>query len=155
MKSFRRKRPIPEHYAKDFQLLFGDEGKRLSETLESSLPAFPIPSIISVNTAFMNDKNSEAVFAQSVFGLGKPGDLLWALSTSGNSRNIIYACMAARVKGMKILAMTGRSGGRLKDFSDVVIQVPSDRTEYIQELHLPVYHALCAMLEDTFFAAKE
>ena len=75
----------------------------------------------------MNDKNSEAVFAQSVFGLGKPGDLLWALSTSGNSRNIIYACMAARVKGMKILAMTGRSGGRLKDFSDVVIQVPSDK----------------------------
>ena len=102
-------------------------------------------------TAFANDVAWETAFAQQVYGLGNPGDVLIALSTSGNSANCVNAARVAKAKGMKVIAMTGSGGGRLGDLADAAIRVPETETYRIQELHLPVYHALCADLEEAFF----
>lgn len=101
--------------------------------------------------AFVNDVDADLVFAQQVLGYGRPGDVFIGLTTSGNSLNILYAAYLAGVLGLKTIGFTGKSGGRLKDLCDVTIRVPADSTPKVQELHLPVYHALCAMVEEHFF----
>lgn len=153
MKSFRFRRPIPAGYASSLKKLFGHEGSVLAGKLEGALPAIALPSMTALMTAYMNDNEADAVFAQMVFGCGSEGDVLLAISTSGNSPNILNACMVAKAKGMKIIGLTGRSGGKMKILCDTAICVPETETYAIQEYHLPVYHTLCAMLETAFFGA--
>lgn len=128
-------------------------GRDLAAQLEGALPAIPLTSFPALGSAYGNDVHGDYTFAQLVWGLGQAGDVLWALSTSGNSTNVLHAAKVAKAKGMTVLGMTGQSGGQLATLSDVCIHVPSDETFRIQEFHLPVYHALCLMLEDEFFGA--
>ena len=123
----------------------------LAAKLEGALPAVSLVSMSGILTAFANDVAWETAFAQQVYGLGKPGDVLIALSTSGNSANCINAALVAKAKGMKVVAMTGAGGGRLSAMADAAIKVPEAETYKIQELHLPIYHALCAAIEEVLF----
>ncbi|MDD2762461.1 MAG: SIS domain-containing protein [Opitutaceae bacterium] len=124
----------------------------LAARLEGALRAVALTGQTSLATAFANDVAPDLVFAQQVFGYGRPGDVLWGLSTSGNSRNVLHALKVARAKGMMTLGMTGQDGGAMAALCDVCIRVPETETHKVQELHLPVYHALCLMLEAHFFA---
>ena len=119
--------------------------------LEGSLPAVSLVSMSGILTAFANDVAWETAFAQQVYGLGKTGDALIALSTSGNSANCVNAALVAKAKGLKVISMTGAGGGRLGELADAAIRVPEAETFRIQELHLPVYHALCAAVEEGLF----
>lgn len=124
----------------------------LGEALQGALPAIALTQHGALSTAFLNDVDPSMVFAQQVYGYGKPGDVFVGLSTSGNSINVVNAAKIAGAKGLKVVTLTGRGGGRLREFSDVCLMAPSDITPDIQEYHLPVYHALCAMLEEAFFS---
>ena len=124
----------------------------LASKLEGSLAAVSLVSMSGILTAFANDVAWETAFAQQLYGLGRAGDTLIALSTSGNSANCVNAALVAKAKGLKVVAMTGAGGGRLKDVADATINVPETETYKIQELHLPVYHALCAALEEEMFS---
>ena len=128
-----------------------EESKKLKEVLEGNLPAISLTSHISLTTAYSNDKEPSAVFAQQLSGLGEKGDTFIAISTSGNSLNCVYACLVAKAKGLKTIALTGAKHSRLAELSDVCVRVPETETYKIQEYHLPIYHALCAMLEEEFF----
>ena len=119
--------------------------------LEGALPAVSLVSMSGILTAFANDVAWETAFAQQVCGLGRPGDVLIVLSTSGNSANCVNAALVAKAKGMKVVSLTGAGGGGLGALADAAIKVPETETYKIQELHLPVYHALCARLEDVLF----
>ena len=99
----------------------------------------------------MNDVGSLSVYAQQLYGYGRPGDVFLGISTSGNSQNILYATVLAKAIGMKTIGLTGRAGGNMSKLADITIRVPADETYMIQELHLPVYHCLCLMLEEYFF----
>ena len=124
----------------------------LASKLEGSVAAVSLVSMSGIITAFANDVAWETAFAQQLYGLGKPGDTLIALSTSGNSANCVNAALVAKAKGIKVVAMTGAGGGRLAGVADATIAVPEKETYKIQEYHLPVYHALCAALEEEAFA---
>lgn len=126
--------------------------QRLAERLQGALPMIPLTGFLSYHTAFGNDVDPELVFAQLVWALGRPGDVLVAISTSGNSENVCAAAEAASAKGMPVIALTGADGGRLGDLAGVAIRAPARETHLVQELHLPVYHCLSVMLEDEFFA---
>ena len=128
-----------------------EESAKLKEVLEGNLPAISLTSHIALTTAYSNDKEPSAVFAQQLSGLGQEGDTFIAISTSGNSLNCVYACLVAKAKGLKTIALTGAKDSRLSTLSDVCVKVPETETYKIQEYHLPVYHALCAMLEEEFF----
>ncbi len=154
MKTFKFRRPVDPAVAAFLKEHYGKDGELLSDKLEGALRAISLPSMLCISTAFMNDSDPSAVFAQLVNGLGREGDVLLAISTSGNSKNIVLACMAAHAQGMNVLGLTGESGGRMKDLCDITIRAPSQETYAIQELHLPVYHALCAMLEEEFFGRE-
>ena len=123
----------------------------LAAKLEGALPAVSLVSMSGILTAFANDVAWETAFAQQVYGLGAAGDVLIALSTSGNSANCVAAAQVAKAKGMKVVALTGTDGGKLAALADAAIRVPERETYKVQELHLPVYHALCAALEDRLF----
>ena len=123
----------------------------LASKLEGSIAAVSLVSMSGILTAFANDVAWETAFAQQLYGLGRPGDTLIALSTSGNSANCVNAALVAKAKGLKVVAMTGAGGGRLMSVADATINVPETETYRIQELHLPVYHALCAALEEELF----
>lgn len=125
---------------------------RLAERLQGALPMIPLTGFLAYRTAFANDVDPELVFAQLVWALGRPGDVLVALSTSGTSENICAAAAAAAARGMAVFALTGATGGRLRSLADIAICVPAVETPLVQEYHVPVYHCLSAMLEDEFFA---
>jgi D-sedoheptulose 7-phosphate isomerase len=150
MKGFLRRRPISAQDAARLEQA-GPGGKEITARLEGALAAISLPSQMSLVTATANDGDFEMVFAQQVYGLGKPGDVLLAISTSGTSKNICNAVIVARAFGLKSIALTGRSGGDLAPLADVAIKVPSDDVAEIQELHLPVYHWLSTELEAEFF----
>ena len=133
---------------------FGEEGAKLADVLEGALPAIPLTSLSAISTAFANDTEPKAVFAQMVNGLGRKEDIFWGISTSGNSRNILLAFMTAKAKGMKTILLTGGTGGACRKIADITICVPEEETFKIQELHLPIYHTLCAMLEYALFEEK-
>ena len=116
------------------------------------MPSISLTSNVSLNTAFANDVSADMIFAQQVYGYGEKGDVLIGLSTSGNSTNVIRAIQVAKVIGVGTIGFTGEDGGMMKNLCDVSIRVPEDSTPDIQELHLPVYHALCLMLEQIFFS---
>jgi D-sedoheptulose 7-phosphate isomerase len=151
MKSFEAKRPLKPEIQQKLKIQFGERGSLLSEKLQQGLPAISLSEHTSLITAISNDLGGDFIFAQQVAGYGNPGDVLLALSTSGNARNVLDALMVAKVKGLKTIGMTGETGGKMKDLCDVLINVPATRTAYVQELHLPVYHALCMMVEKEIF----
>lgn len=126
-------------------------GALLADNLQGGLPAVALSSHPGLNTAFLNDVNGEMMYAQQVNALGKPGDVFLGISTSGNAKNVQYAAITAKAKGMKVIGLTGKTGGKLNALADVNMIMPCDETYQIQELHLPVYHVLCLMLEEHFF----
>ncbi len=153
MKSFLRARPIlAEH--RNVLCRMGAEGEALAQVLQGGLPCVALTGHTALNFAVSNDVTSDAVFAQQVYVLGKPGDVLWGLSTSGNSVNVVNAFRVARVLGVRTIAFTGEAGGKLAKMADVAVCAPSTSTPEVQELHLPIYHALCAALEEHFFGSQ-
>ncbi len=157
MKGFLLPRNI-EKFNRDFveraEKLFPNDVNYFKANLQSALPAVSLVSEISLTTAFANDRAANLSFAQQIFGIGRAGDVLLAISTSGNSDNILFTVEVAKIMGIKVVAMTGRRGGRLRHLSDVSICVPADSSHTIQEFHLPVYHMLCLALENEFFAEE-
>lgn len=151
MKRFRLPRQVSNDFANKLKDIDPERGEFLVKNLEASLPAISLVTHEALTTAFVNDVGAAEVFAQQLLGHGKTGDVFWAISTSGNSKNVMYATVVARALGIKIIGLTGNNGGELADVSDVVIKVPEEETYKIQELHLPVYHCLCMMLEERFF----
>lgn len=151
MKAFAKERPLSPQDLARFRDVAGEDGMALASQLEGALPAIALTSQLSLNTAVGNDNGFEMVFAQQVFGLGQPGDALLGISTSGNSRNVVNAMIAAKALGLRTVALTGGSGGRLASLAEVTVRVPGDSVAEIQELHLPVYHAWCLALEERFF----
>ncbi len=152
MKGFLKKRPISDEQKAQMKRncqLVDDE---ILNKLQCGLPAISLPSISALNSAFCNDVDPELIYAQSLMSLGRKGDILIALSTSGNSKNVFAAAKVARSLGVTVIGMTGLTGGKLKDVSDICINVPETETYKIQELHLPVYHYICAAVEEHFYA---
>jgi D-sedoheptulose 7-phosphate isomerase len=154
MKEFKLKRKVFAEQAEAMKAISPELGSMLAEHLQGALPAISLTGHSSLTTAFMNDSVPELVFAQQVNGYGKAGDVYLGISTSGNSRNVLYAAVAAKAKGLKVIGLTGGKTNRLMEFADVCIRVPETETFKIQELHLPVYHCLCLMLEEHFFGTK-
>ncbi|HUU27079.1 MAG TPA: SIS domain-containing protein [archaeon] len=144
MKGFLKKRPLSEEWQKRL-------GEPLGSKLQGALPSVPLPALTSLTTAFANDVDPELAFAQCVWALGVPGDVLVALSTSGNSKNILQAVRVAKAKGLVTVGLTGQSGGKLAGLADICIKAPAKEVHRVQQYHLPIYHALCLMLEDKFF----
>lgn len=151
MKRFKTPRPVSRAFAEKLKAVDPVRGAVLSENLERSLTAIPLVAHEALSTAYINDVDGDGVFAQQLFGYGKEGDVFLGISTSGNSRNILYATVVARACGMKVIGLTGANGGELKDVSDVCVKAPETETYMVQELHLPIYHCWCLMLEDKFF----
>lgn len=151
MKEFAIRRPLKDQDKAAIMEAAGEHGELLAAHLQGSLPAIPLTGNIALSTAFANDAVPELVFAQQVYGYGKANSALLGISTSGNSLNVIYALKVARAKKMVTIGMTGEGGGKMKEICDVCICVPAKQTYQVQELHLPVYHTLCLMIEEEFF----
>ncbi|MDR2717108.1 MAG: SIS domain-containing protein [Treponema sp.] len=151
MKTFAKQRNLPDSFITDIKKVDSEIAEYLIPRLQPGLPAIALSGHASLSTACINDIDGNITFAQQVYGYGKEGDVLLAISTSGNSKNVLYAAAVARVKKLRIIALTGEGGGKLKQYADVCICVPETETWKIQELHLPVYHCLCQMLENRFF----
>lgn len=152
MKSFKLSRNVSSDFAQKLISVDADRGKLLAENLQGTLTAIPLVSHSALSTAYINDVDGLGVFAQQLFGFGQKGDVFLAISTSGNSENVLRAAVVARAMDIKIIGLTGEKGGKLADIADETIRVPETETFKIQELHLPIYHCLCLMLEERFFA---
>lgn len=151
MKGFKLPRKLNENFTDKLISENEELGTVLAESLQGALPAIALDGHPALSTAYMNDCEPLQCFAQQVNGYGKAGDVFLGISTSGNSKNILYAATTAHAKGMKVIGLTGAKDSKLTQMSDVCIKVPQTETYMIQELHLPVYHCLCLMLEDEFF----
>lgn len=154
MKEFKLKRKIYSNQAASLQEVDTELGQVLADNLQGALPAISLTGHSALQTAYMNDAVPELVFAQQVNGYGKPDDVFLGISTSGNSKNVLYAAVTAKSKGLKVIGLTGARENKLMKYADVCIRVPEIETYKIQELHLPVYHCLCLMLEERFFGRK-
>ena len=154
MKGFVNPRKLEAEYSDALITVNKELGRVLSENLQGALPAIALDGHLALTTAYLNDCEPLLCFAQQVNGYGRKSDVFLGISTSGNSRNILYAATVAKAKGMKVIGLTGEKDSKLSEMSDVCIQVPETETYKIQELHLPVYHCLCLMLEDTFFGKE-
>ena len=152
MKGYLLKRPIPEEMRLKLASISQQDGDYLANQLQDALPAISLVSQTSLLSAIANDTAADMVYAQQVYAYGREGDVLIGLSTSGNSRNVIYAMQVARAMGLHTIGLTGPTGGVLKPLCDICICVPGESTPVIQERHLPIFHVLCAMLEEEFFA---
>ena len=151
MKGFLKKRPLSEKRKAEMKAASPALTDDLLAKLQVGLPAVSLPSIAGLNSAFCNDVDPELIYAQSVLGLGKRGDVLIALSTSGNAKNVAHAVAVAKALGVTVIGMTGEGGGALAREADIAIRVPERETFKVQELHLPVYHYICAAVEAHFF----
>ncbi len=152
MKGFKLPRKPEADFAEKLVEENQELGSVLAENLQGALPAIALDGHPALSTAYMNDCEPLLCFAQQVNGYGKSGDVFLGISTSGNSKNVLFAATTAHAKGMKVIGLTGAKDSKLKDMSDVCIKAPQTETYMIQELHLPIYHCLCLMLEDRFFA---
>lgn len=152
MKGFKKKRPISNELYHALLDIDAEKADELVENLQGGLPAIALDGHPGLTTAFMNDCNPLMCFAQQVNGYGNEGDVFLGISTSGNSKNVIYAAMTAKARGLKVIGLTGEKQSELSRLADVCIRVPETETYMIQELHLPVYHCLCLMLEEKFFS---
>lgn len=144
LKGFQSTRPLSDA---DHEAL----GSDLASHLQQSLPAIPLTAFNALSTAYTNDVSAEYIYAQLVLGLGKPGDVLLGISTSGNAVNVGHALRVAKSRDVRTLGLTGETGGAMRGHCEICIRAPSRETFRIQEYHLPIYHCLCLMLEDTFF----
>ena len=151
MKEFKLKRKVFANQVDAMKAIDPEMGGYLADNLQGALPAIALTGHSALSTAFMNDSESVLVFAQQVNGYGKAGDVLLGISTSGNSKNVIYAAITAKARGLKVIGLTGEKESRLSKLADCCIQVPETETYKVQEMHLPVYHCLCMMLEEKFF----
>jgi D-sedoheptulose 7-phosphate isomerase len=145
IKKFAIERPLSSELAEKL-------GPELSAELHGGLPALSLPSMIGFHTAFNNDDNPEFAFAQQVVAFGQSNDVLWGITTSGNSRNVVHATRAARALGITTIALTGKSGGEIANIADSIITAPSQDVAKVQELHLPIYHAICKYVEHQIFS---
>ena len=151
LKSFVKKRKPEEKFLAALSSIDSDTGAYLSDKLQGSLPAVALTNNSALMTASLNDVDGNVLFAQQVMGFGKKEDVFLGISTSGNSKDVIYALVVAKALGVKTVALTGKSGGKCKEIADISIVVPQSETFKIQELHLPVYHALCLTIEEYFW----
>lgn len=151
LKSFVKKRLPEQKFLDDLAAIDSDTGKYLADKLQGSLPAIALTNNTALMTASLNDVDGNVLFAQQVMGFGKKEDVFLGISTSGNSKDVIYALVVAKALGVKTVALTGKTGGKVKEIADISIIVPQNETFKIQELHLPVYHALCLTVEEYFW----
>lgn len=151
MKGFLSLRPLTDVQKKQMKENCPDINDWYLSKLQRAVPAISLPSFTALNTAFCNDVDPELVFAQSLMGLGNQNDMLICISTSGNSANVVAAAKTAKALGLKTIGLTGKSGGKLREICDVCLCVPETETFKVQELHLPVYHYLCAKVEKEIF----
>ena len=151
MKGFVKRREVSDSFAECLRNADEVRGAELAEKLQGGFPAIALTGHAGLSTAYLNDVDGDLIFAQQTYGYGRPGDVLIGISTSGNAKNVMYAMTVAKALGMKTIGLTGKDGGALKREADVSVVVPETETFKIQELHLPVYHALCLMLEERFF----
>ena len=151
MKKFNIPRKVPGDFAQLLKNVDEKRGNELSKKLEPGLPAIALTTHEGLSTAFLNDVDGQDVYAQQLYNYGNEGDVFLGISTSGNSNNILDTAVVAKAKNINIIGLTGENGGLLSRYADVTIKVPENETFKIQELHLPVYHCLCLMLEDHFF----
>lgn len=154
MKGFENMRPVGESLKNDLVEMGGERGAYLAGKLQQALPAISLTAHSALITAVANDTDASLIFAQQVMGYGNAGDVIIGISSSGNSQNVIDALITAKAKGMTAIGLTGETGGMMKPFCDILIHVPGRRTAFVQELHLPVYHTLCMMVENHFFGNK-
>jgi len=154
MKRFKTPRPVSAEFAEKLKSIDPNRGENLSKNLERGLMAIPLVTHEALSTAYINDVDGVGVFAQQLYGFGRSGDVFLGISTSGNSKNVMSATVVARALGLKVIGLTGANGGELAEVADAVIKVPETETYMIQELHLPVYHCLCLMLENRFFGER-
>ena len=155
MKRFRLPRPVPADFAARLIETDPTLGADLAGKLERGLTAIPLVAHEALSTAYINDVDGLGVFAQQVYGFGRKGDVFLGITTSGKSRNVILAAITARALGMKVVALTSNlTGGGIGDYTDAIVRVPATETYIIQELHLPIYHCWCQMLEDKFFGRE-
>jgi D-sedoheptulose 7-phosphate isomerase len=153
MKKFGRKRPVSPEFRQKLKSLNIESADYLADKLEMPLEAISLVSQTGLITAIINDISGDMIFAQQVLGYGKPGDILFAFSTSGNSANVVNAVNVARACGMVTIGFTGDHGGVLKNICDTTVRVPANQTYVIQEFHFPIYHTLCLMIEEDMFGA--
>lgn len=151
MKRFKTPRPITKEFARKLISIDPERGQELARNLERGLMAIPLVGHEALTSAYINDVDGLGVFAQQLFGYGREGDVFLGISTSGNSRNVMNATVVARALGIKVIGLTGADGGELAEVADISVRVPESETYKIQELHLPVYHCWCLMLEEHFF----
>lgn len=152
MKSFESGRPLDESLKKRFYEISGTRGRYLGKKLEHALPAISLPSNTALTTAISNDIDPSLIYAQQVIGFGEEGDVLIGISTSGNSQNIVDACIAARTLNLNVIGISGKTGGKMKQYCDLLINVPETRTAWVQELHLPLLHVICLIVENHFYS---
>ncbi len=151
MKGFLKKRPLSDAQKNAMKSASPTLTEELLTTLQTGLPAISLPSLTALNTAFCNDADPGLIYAQAVLALAKPGDVLIAISTSGKAKNVFAAVQVAKGLGVTVIGLTGSTGGKLKQYADIAVCVPEQETFKIQELHLPVYHTVCAAVEAHFF----
>lgn len=154
MKSFVMERKLSDELCENLQKVDAEMAQVLIRSLQGALPAIALDGHIALSTAYMNDCEPLLCFAQQVNGYGRKNDVFMGISTSGNSKNILYAAAVAKAKGMAVIGLTGEKESKLSQIADVCIRVPQKETYMVQELHLPVYHTLCLMLEERFFGGK-
>lgn len=154
MKGFENMRPVGKAMKNDLTEIAGERGAYLAGKLQQALPAISLTVHSALITAVANDTDASLIFAQQVMGYGNEGDIILGISSSGNSQNIIDALITAKAKGMTVIGLTGETGGKMKSFCDILINVPGHRTAFVQELHLPIYHTLCMMVENHFFGNR-
>lgn len=151
MKGFVLPRKLDQDYREKLISANSEVGEVLAENLQGALPAIALDGHFALSTAYMNDCEPAVCFAQQVNGFGNPNDVFIGISTSGNSKNVMYAATVARAKGMKVIGLTGSQESKLSAFADVCVKVPNTETYMVQECHLPIYHCWCLMLEACFF----
>lgn len=154
MKRFKIPRPVEKSFANRLCEIDSVRGTQLAKNLERSLMAIPLVAHEALSTAYINDVDGYGVFAQQLLGFGSSGDVFLGISTSGNSQNIMNAVVVAKALGIKVIGLTGADGGELAQVADVAVKAPETETYRIQELHLPIYHCWCLMLEDRFFGGE-
>ncbi len=153
MKEFYIRRPLKQE-EQDRLKQIDPAGEKLAMHLQGALPAITLTSNIALSTAYANDAEPDLVFAQQVWGYGRPGDVLLAISTSGSSKNVYYAIVAAKARGMEVIGLTGAGAGTMDKLCHICIKAPSAVTYEVQEYHLPIYHALCRNVEAEIFGSK-
>ena len=154
MKSFELKRAVKDSIQQRLTEIAPERGSYLAGHLQQGLPAISLTAHTALATAVANDIDGTLIFAQQVIGYGVAGDVLIAISSSGNSQNVLDACLVAKAMKLKVIGLTGETGGKMKEYCDVLINVPGRRTAFVQELHLPVYHVLCLAIEHYFFGTN-